>query len=29
MEKFILARVGGYVNVGSDTDDEIVLNQNV
>lgn len=28
-DKFIIALVWGYVNIGSDTDDEIVLSQNV
>jgi len=29
VDKFIIALVGGYVNIGSDTDDEIVLSRNV
>jgi hypothetical protein len=29
VDKFVLARVEGYVNIGSDSDDEIVSSRNV
>lgn len=29
VDKLIIALVGGYVNIGSDTDDEIMLSRNV